>query len=139
MRRMIYSQLSPVILVAVMAFLALSQGCAFKKISDLPPADQAVEYSVILMESYKSVYQQYNQIKSRLTAGQRLVAVDFVEAMNLAKPCILAASRSAEIWKTATADHSAEAKLAYRRQSEIAADLLKDAMSIWKKLKGARE
>lgn len=139
MRRMVYSQLSPVVLVALMAFIALTQGCTFKKISDLPPADQSVEYSIILMESWKATYHQYNQIKPNLTAGQKVIAADFVQAMNLAKPCILTAARAAEAWKTATADHSAEAERIYRQQSQIAADMLKEAMNIWKKLKGARE
>lgn len=134
MRRVIYWPLSPVILAAVMAVT----GCAFKKISDLPPADQAVEYSIILMESYKSTYHKYNQIKPSLTADQKLIAADFVQAMNLAKPCILAAVRAAESWKTAADEHSAEAERVYRQQSQIAADMLKDAMNIWKKLTGAR-
>ncbi len=136
MRRRIYSQLLSVILVA---FMAVTQGCAFKKISDLPPADQAVEYSVILMESYRSTYHKYNQIKGDLTAKQKLIAAEFIQAMNLAKPCILAAAHAAESWKTATIDHAAEAERIYRQQSQIAADMLKDAMNIWKKLKGARE
>lgn len=136
MRRVIYSQLFLIILVA---FMAVTQGCAFKKISDLPPADQAVEYSIILMESYKSTYHKYNQIKGDLTAKQKLIAAEFVQAMNLAKPCILAAAHAAEVWKTASANDSAEAEQVYRQQSQVAADMMKSAISIWKKLKGVRE
>ncbi|WP_319764497.1 hypothetical protein [Maridesulfovibrio sp.] len=128
-----------ILLLVFILLVALTQGCAFKKISDLPPADQSVEYSIILMESWKATYHQYNQIKPSLTADQKILAADFVQAMNLAKPCILEATRCAELWKIATADHSAEAERIYRQQSQIAADMLKEAMNIWKKLRGARE
>ncbi|MBI9113247.1 hypothetical protein [Maridesulfovibrio ferrireducens] len=136
---LILCPMAPALFVLLMVVGSLSSGCAFKKLSDLPAEDQAVEYSIIIMESYNATYQQYNEIKSTLTSDQKVIAADFVRAMNLAKPAIVLTARAAESWKTASADDSAKAELKYRQQKLIAADILREAMELWAKLEQGEE
>lgn len=126
------------ILCLMLAF-AMVPGCAFKKLADLSAEDQAVEYSNMVLSAYNATYHQYNAIKPGLNATQQHKAAPFIQAMNIAKPSVLLLAKSAEAWKTAEVGGSSteaeKARIVYRDQKIIAAEIWAKALDLWAKIK----
>jgi hypothetical protein len=124
---------------AVAASLLVS-GCAIKKISELPPVDQAVAAADLLMDSYNSLRRTVIDSWPNLTEEQRKkAAATLIPDLNAAKPAVLAVADAAAAWKIASADKTVDAETKYRTQKRVAENIMKDLMELWKQLKGSRE
>ncbi|WP_321404519.1 hypothetical protein [Maridesulfovibrio sp.] len=127
------------LMLALLAIAFAVQGCAFKKLADYPAEDQAVEYGNMLLSAYNATHYAYLEIKPDLTEKQRKKAIPFVEAMNVARPSILLVAKSAEAWKTGVDTQNAtmetEARIKYRDQKVIAAEIWAEALELWNKIR----
>lgn len=125
-------------LCLLLAF-AMIPGCAFKRLSNLPAEDQAVEYSNMMLSAYNATHFAYLEAVPNFNATHRKKAVPFVQAMNIAKPSVVLLAKSAEAWKTAADSQNAtlteDARIVYRDQKAIFAEIWAKALDLWAKIK----
>ncbi|WP_027178783.1 hypothetical protein [Maridesulfovibrio bastinii] len=129
-------------LLLLFLLIACLHACAISKISDLPPADQAVEYSVLMLNTYNATYHKFNEIKSAISFEQRKYAAEFVDAMNIAKPAVVLLAKNAEAWKTVTDSQNstliAKSRTIYKDQKTIFAGIWAEVLKLWKKIEGQK-
>lgn len=125
----------PVTLIAIgltAQVAMLCPGCAVKTIADLPPRDQALATTDLLIDQYTDLHAAYATLLPSLSADRQYwCKTTLAPAMNVAKRAIKLATDAAIIWKLTPTGNATSRSDTYAAALAEARAAMDDALSLY--------